>query len=81
MDVEAATAAAMEAAIIPTTVFPEVEVFIFTAVVTSLLREKLDTDAAFAATALVERIRTFNRRSLDLLSSKAYFYFSLAYER
>jgi hypothetical protein len=38
------------------------QVFIFTAVVTSLLRERLDTDAAFAATALVERIRTFNRR-------------------
>lgn len=84
MDVEAAAAAAMEAASpssVPTTIFPEVEVFIFTTVVTSLLRERLDTDAAFAATALVERIRTFNRRSLDLLSSKAYFYFSLSYER
>ena len=34
----------------------------FTAIVTSLLRENLDADAAFAATALVERIRTFNRR-------------------
>lgn len=38
------------------------QVFVFTAIVTSLLREKLDADAAFAATALIERIRTFNRR-------------------
>jgi 26S proteasome regulatory subunit N3 len=29
----------------------------------------------------VERIRSFNRRSLDLLSSKSFFYFSLAYEK
>jgi 26S proteasome regulatory subunit N3 len=78
MDLEAAAAAALAA---PTSIFPEVEVFIFTTLVTSLLREKLDTDAAFAATALVDRIRSFNRRSLDQLSSKAFFYFSLAYER
>ncbi len=78
MDLEAAAAAALA---VPTAVFPEVEVFVFTAIVTTLLREHLDTDAAFAATALIDRIRGFNRRSLDQLSSKAYFYFSLAYEQ
>jgi 26S proteasome regulatory subunit N3 len=49
--------------------------------VTSLLNKGLDVDAVLCSTALVERIRGFNRRSLDLLSSKAYFYFSLSYER
>lgn len=59
---------------------PEIEVYVATLVLTSLLRYELDEPAAFFATCLVERIRVFNRRSLDYLSAKAYFYFSLAYE-
>lgn len=65
----------------PTSILPEVEIYIFTTVVTALLRENLDIDAAYYCNLLVDRIRAFNRRSLDLLSAKAYFYFSLAYER
>lgn len=65
----------------PTSIFPEVEVYILTLIVTTLLRCNLDIDAAFGSTALVERIRMLNRRSLDLLSSKAFFYYSLAHER
>ena len=79
MDLEAATAAALSIPV--ASVFPEVEVFIFTTILTSLLRERLDEVAAFTATTLIDRIRSFNRRSLDVLTSKAYFYFSLAYER
>ncbi|KAJ1414896.1 PCI domain-containing protein, partial [Ochromonadaceae sp. CCMP2298] len=63
------------------TVLPEVEVYIFTLIVTTLLREGCNAEAAYAATALVERIRTFNRRTLDVFTSKAYFYLSLSYER
>lgn len=74
-------AAAAAANAPPVTVFPELEVYIFTLVVTTLLRHSLFTEAAFTATALVERIRCFNRRSLDVFSSKAYFYLSLSYER
>lgn len=65
----------------PTTVLPEVEVYVFTLVVTTLLRVQLNTDAAYYATLLIERIRTFNRRSLDVVSSKAFFYFALSYDR
>lgn len=64
-----------------TSVLPEVETYLLNLLITTLLRYKLDTDAAYTATVLVERIKKFNRRSLDLLSSKAFFYFSLAYER
>jgi len=63
------------------TVLPEVEVYIFTLVVTTLLRHQLYEQAAQASTILIERIRSFNRRSLDVFSSKAYFYFSFAYEK
>lgn len=64
-----------------TSIIPEVEVYILTLIVTTLLRYSLDADAAFVSTGLIERIQQFNRRSLDILSSKAYFYFSLAYEK
>lgn len=62
-------------------VLPEVEVYIFTLIVTTLLRHNCNAEAAYAATALIERIRTFNRRSLDIFNAKAYFYLSLAYEK
>lgn len=81
MAMETDDGAAGEEAASPTTILPEVEVYLFTLVVTTLLRFGLDGEAAFAATALVERVRAFNRRSLDLFSAKAYFYFSLAAER
>jgi 26S proteasome regulatory subunit N3 len=64
-----------------TSTLPEVEVYIFTLVIMILLREKLYTDAMYYSTLLVDRIRSFNRRSLDFLASKAFFYFSLAYEK
>jgi 26S proteasome regulatory subunit N3 len=60
---------------------PEIEVYLWTLLVTTLLRFNENETAAYCATSLIERIRIFNRRSLDILSSKALFYFSLAYER
>lgn len=65
----------------PSSILPEVEVFILTLIVTTLLRHNLNNDAASATSSLIERIIFFNRRSLDLLASKAYFYLSLSYER
>lgn len=64
-----------------TSLLPEVEIYLLTLLVTTLLRYKLDQEAAYASTFLIERLRTFNRRSLDPLASKAFFYFSLSYER
>ena len=46
----------------PLAVLPEVEVYLFTLLITTLLRFHLNEDAAYCATALVERIRSFNRR-------------------
>jgi 26S proteasome regulatory subunit N3 len=62
-------------------VLPEVEVYLFTLIVTTLLRHQFYAQAAKVSTLLIDRIRTFNRRSLDLFSSKAYFYYSLAHEK
>ena len=65
----------------PTSVLPEVEVFLFNLCVTTLLRYGLVTEAAWASSILVASIEGYNRRSLDLISSRAYFYYSLAFER
>lgn len=61
-------------------IIPEVEVYLFTLIITTLLKFHLFEDAAQYSTLLIERIRQFSRRTLDLFSSKAYFYFSLSYE-
>ena len=66
----------------PTSLLPEVEVFLFTLIITTMLRyPNLYQDAADASTILIDRVRGFNSRSVDLFSSKAFFYFSLAYEK
>lgn len=57
------------------------QVYLCTLVLTTLLRHELLVDAAQVATGLIERIKTFNRRTLDIFSSKAFFYFSLVFER
>ncbi len=66
---------------VPTSVLPEVEVYLFNLSVTTLLRYGLITEAAWGSSILVASIEGFNRRSLDLISSKAYFYYSLSFER
>lgn len=65
----------------PLDVLPEVEIFILTLVLTTLLRTNCNEEAAKFASMVVGRVRFFNRRSLDSLSSKVFFYFSLAYEK
>jgi 26S proteasome regulatory subunit N3 len=62
-------------------VIPEVEIYIFTLIITTLLRHNINEQAAVTASLCIEYIRSFNRRSLDVFSSKAYFYYSYAYER
>ena len=50
-------------------------------IITTLLRYDINIEAAHASTLLIERIKAFNRRSLDIFTSKVYFYLSLSYER
>lgn len=67
---------------IPVTyILPEVEIYVSTLIITTLLRYNCNIDAAHASTLLIERLKAFNRRSLDIFTSKVYFYLSLSYER
>lgn len=65
----------------PSAILPEVETFIIILIITTLLRYNQFSDAAYLSAALVERIRTFNRRSMDVLAAKSYFYYSLSFEK
>mmetsp|Transcript_27738 Transcript_27738/g.36093 ORF Transcript_27738/g.36093 Transcript_27738/m.36093 type:complete len:527 (+) Transcript_27738:172-1752(+) len=59
---------------------PEVEVYLSTLVLTTVLRyPEFATAAAELAASLVDRVKEINRRSVDALSAKVYFYFVQAY--
>ncbi|CAM9589888.1 unnamed protein product [Ectocarpus sp. 4 AP-2014] len=59
---------------------PEVEVYLSTLVLTTLLRHKANADAMAVGPRLLERAVSFNRRTLDSLAAKMVFYYSLAFE-
>uniref|UniRef100_A0A7S1U9V7 PCI domain-containing protein n=1 Tax=Phaeomonas parva TaxID=124430 RepID=A0A7S1U9V7_9STRA len=62
-------------------VLPEVAVYIYNLVTSVLLREKLYDTAAEASAKVVEYMQRYNRRSLDIIGSKAYQNYSFAHEK
>jgi hypothetical protein len=70
VDAAAATTEEREAVAAPTAVTPEVEVYLFNLVLTGLLRHNAKADAVACASTMMARVMTFNRRTLDLLTSK-----------
>jgi 26S proteasome regulatory subunit N3 len=60
---------------------PEVETYVSLLVLTTALREGRVTEAVDLSSALLQRVVSFNRRTLDVLAAKVVFYYSLAYER
>lgn len=81
MEMDVVTESAPKVEPVPAMTYPEVEIYIFTLLLMMLLRQNMNNEAVYYSTALIERLRSYNRRSLDFLASKAFFYFSLAYER
>jgi 26S proteasome regulatory subunit N3 len=65
----------------PTEVLPEVEIYLFTLIVNTLLRYDLNQYTPLASAQLTQRCMAFNRRSLDLLASRAYLVLSLSFEK
>jgi len=65
---------------LPTSITAEAEVYLSTLVLTTLLRSAAyGNEAAQLAASLVDRVKEINRRSMDPLSAKVYFYFVQAY--
>eukprot|EP01119_Soliformovum_irregulare_P003147 TRINITY_DN1346_c0_g1_i2.p1 TRINITY_DN1346_c0_g1~~TRINITY_DN1346_c0_g1_i2.p1 ORF type:complete len:510 (-),score=159.97 TRINITY_DN1346_c0_g1_i2:55-1584(-) len=65
----------------PKNVLPEVEIYLHLLVTLFLLDKKLYAEACESSTEMVNRVQEYNRRTLNPLSAKAYFYYSLAYEK
>lgn len=62
------------------TVLPETEVYIHLLTLVFLLDNKQTSEATSCSAALVKRLQAFNRRTLDQLAAKAYFYYSQSFE-
>ncbi|KAK9786301.1 hypothetical protein WJX73_008975 [Symbiochloris irregularis] len=65
----------------PTSVLPEVELVAYLLVVTFLIDQKQFPKAKELSTQAVARLGEFNRRTLDGLGSRIYFYYSWAHEQ
>jgi len=61
-------------------VLPEAEVYVRLLIVIFLIDRKLYDQAIVASESLVQRLQDFNRRTLNPLSAKVYFYYARAYE-
>lgn len=60
---------------------PELEIFLCLIVAVFLIDKKAISDARVVIEDLVEYLGTFNRRTLDPLSAKVYYYYSLVAEK
>lgn len=72
---------AIDASEIAPCAFPEMEVYAYLVVLMYLIDQKRGTDALECAREAVDRIRQFNRRTMDVLAARVYFYYSLTHER
>lgn len=60
---------------------PEAEVYAYLVVLMFLIDGGRGEEACACATEAVDRIREFNRRTMDSLAARVYFYYSLSFER
>ncbi|XP_022151277.1 probable 26S proteasome non-ATPase regulatory subunit 3 [Momordica charantia] len=74
MDVDSATQAPAKHPL------PEIEIFCYLIVLIFLIDQKKYDEAKACASASIARLKNLNRRTVDVLASRLYFYYSLSYE-
>ncbi|TYK24508.1 putative 26S proteasome non-ATPase regulatory subunit 3 [Cucumis melo var. makuwa] len=74
MDVDTATQAPAKHPL------PEIEIYSYLIVLIFLIDHKKYDDAKACASASIARLKNLNRRTVDVLASRLYFYYSLSYE-
>ncbi|CAN6554588.1 unnamed protein product [Malus baccata var. baccata] len=77
MDVDTATSATLVPA---KHALPELEMYSYLLVLIFLIDQKKYNEAKACASASIARIKNLNRRTIDVLASRLYFYYSLSYE-
>lgn len=63
-----------------TTMLPEVDVYLHLLLLVYLIDQKKNTQAVKCSDLLMDKVMSHNRRTLDMLAAKAYFYYARAYE-
>lgn len=61
-------------------ILPEVDIYIHLIIQFYLLDTKEYEKGAIFSQQLIEKLKTFNRRSMDKISAKVYFYYSYFFE-
>uniref|UniRef100_A0A9I9D612 PCI domain-containing protein n=1 Tax=Cucumis melo TaxID=3656 RepID=A0A9I9D612_CUCME len=59
---------------------PEIEIFCYLILLIFLIDQKKYGEAKACASASIARLKNLNRRTVDVLASRLYFYYSLSYE-
>ncbi|PWA45272.1 26S proteasome regulatory subunit, C-terminal [Artemisia annua] len=59
---------------------PELEIYCYLLVLIFLIDQKKYTEAKACSSASIARLKNLNRRTVDVLASRLYFYYSLSYE-
>ncbi|KAK6159595.1 hypothetical protein DH2020_006909 [Rehmannia glutinosa] len=77
MEVDSATSGTQAPAKHP---LPELEIYCYLLVLIFLIDQKRYSEAKACSSAGIARIRNLNRRTVDVLASRLYFYYSLSYE-
>jgi len=79
-DVPLTTTLSTEVKKSPRPVIPEVDIYLRLLATIFLIDKKKYEEAVISSSAMIQRLQSFNRRSLNPLSAKAYFYYSRAFE-
>ncbi|KAG1361972.1 26S proteasome non-ATPase regulatory subunit 3 [Cocos nucifera] len=77
MDVDTATSAAQGPAKYS---LPEIEIYCYLLVLIFLIDQKRYNEAKACSSASIVRLKNMNRRTVDVLASRLYFYYSYSYE-
>ncbi|GKV20903.1 hypothetical protein SLEP1_g30950 [Rubroshorea leprosula] len=77
MEVDTATSSLQAPAKHP---LPELEIYCYLLVLIFLIDQKKYNDAKACSSASIARLKNVNRRTLDVLAARLYFYYSLSYE-
>ncbi|PHT97854.1 putative 26S proteasome non-ATPase regulatory subunit 3 [Capsicum chinense] len=59
---------------------PEIEIYCYLLVLIFLIDQKKYNEAKACSSASIARLKTVNRRTVDVLASRLYYYYSLCYE-
>ncbi|KZV53116.1 putative 26S proteasome non-ATPase regulatory subunit 3 [Dorcoceras hygrometricum] len=59
---------------------PEIEIYCYLLVLIFLIDQKKYSEAKACSSASISRLKNLNRRTVDVLASRLYFYYSLSYE-